>query len=294
MSGTARLRPENISCVIVLFNPDAGVVDVAKGLAQFGYHVILVVNAAPQSILTVLEAIQGATVVINPQNIGLASALNIGLKQGFDQNQSKFVALFDQDSQPENSLPIQLAQELTEHQSESVACIGPQLTDKKQAEATYTDNNRLLDPRVPRSIPTSGTVIPKEAWLSVGPMLDALFIDGIDHEWCFRAYSKGYRVLVSEHVQMLHNMGDLGLNYFGSYKPVHRSPIRHYYIVRNTLYLVKLSFLPLQWRAIEFLKTLRRMVFYAAVSSNRAKTLKLMVRAIGDGLMGRLGACPIN
>lgn len=294
MSEINALRPDNISCVIVLFNPEAGVVDVAKELAQFGYPVILVVNAASQSILAALEAIQGTTVIVNPQNIGLASALNIGLKQGFEQNQSKFVALFDQDSQPETSLPMRLALELTEYQSESAACIGPQLTDKKQASATYTVNNRLLDPRIPRSIPTSGTVISKEAWLSVGPMLDALFIDGIDHEWCFRAYSKGYRVLVSEHVQMLHNMGDLGLNYFGSYKPVHRSPIRHYYIVRNTLYLMKLSFLPLQWRAVEFLKTLRRMVFYTAVSTNRTKTLKLMARAISDGLVGRLGACPIN
>jgi len=294
MSDTTTLRPENISCVIVLFNPDVGVVDVAKGLAQFGYPVVLVVNAASPSILTALEAIQGTTVIINSQNIGLASALNMGLQQGFGQNQSKFVALFDQDSQPESFLPMQLALEFLEHQSESVACIGPQLVYKKQAEATYTDNNRLLDPRVPKSIPTSGTVISKEAWLSVGPMLDALFIDGIDHEWCFRAYSKSYRVLVSEHVQMLHNMGDLGLNYFGSYKPVHRSPIRHYYIVRNTLYLMKLSFLPLQWRAVECIKTLRRMVFYTAVSTNRTKTLKLIARAISDGLLGRLGACPIN
>ncbi len=294
MSGMTTLCPENISCVIVLFNPDAGVVDVAKGLAQFGYHVILVVNAASQSILTALEAIQGTTVIVNPQNIGLASALNIGLKQGFEQNQSKFVALFDQDSQPETSLPMRLALELLEHQAESVACIGPQLNEKKQAEARYKVNNRLLDPRVPRSIPTSGTVISKEAWLSVGPMLDALFIDGIDHEWCFRAYSKGYRVLVSEHVQMLHNMGDLGLNYFGSYKPVHRSPIRHYYIVRNTIYLMKLSFLPLQWRAIECIKALRRIVFHTAVSTNRAKTVKLMGRAISDGLVGRLGPCPMH
>lgn len=294
MSEINALRPDNISCVIVLFNPDVNVVDVAKGLAQFGYPVILVVNAASPSILAALEAIHGVTIIVNPQNIGLASALNIGLKQGFDQNQSQFVALFDQDSQPETSLPMRLALELLERQAESVACIGPQLTDKKQVGATYKVNNRLLDPKVPRSIPTSGTVISKEAWLSVGPMLDALFIDGIDHEWCFRAYSKGYRVLVSEHVQMLHNMGDLGLNYFGSYKPVHRSPIRHYYIVRNTLYLMKLSFLPLQWRAVEFLKTLRRMAFYTAVSANRTKTLKLMARAISDGLVGRLGACPIN
>lgn len=294
MNEMTALRPESISCVIVLFNPDAGVIDVAKGLVQFGYPVILVVNAASTSILESLEAIQGTTVIINPKNIGLASALNVGLKQGFDQNESKFVALFDQDSQPETSLPLRLASELLEHQPESVACIGPQLNDKKQASATYTANNRLLDPRVPRSIPTSGTVISKEAWLSVGPMLDALFIDGIDHEWCFRAYSKGYRVLVSERVQMLHDMGDSGLNYFGSYKPVHRSPIRHYYIVRNTLYLMKLSFLPLKWRAVELLKTLRRMVFYTAVSSNRTKTVKLMGRAISDGLVGRLGACPIH
>ena len=52
---------------------------------------------------------------------------------------------------------------------------------------------------------------------------------------------------------------------------------------------MKLSFLPLKWRAVEFLKTLRRIVFYIAVSTNRLKTIKLLRRAIADGLVGRLG-----
>ena len=123
------------------------------------------------------------------------------------------------------------------------------------------------------------------------PMMEELFIDGIDHEWCFRAWSKGYAVRVSNRVTMLHDMGDASLNYFGRYKPVHRSPVRHYYVVRNTLYLTRLAYLPLGWRLRELLKTPRRIAAYVLFSSDRWRTVRLIAHALCDGLAGRMGAC---
>jgi rhamnosyltransferase len=281
-----------ISCVVVLFNPVESAVGLVRTLVSGGNGVVVVVNAADDSILRELRTIQSVSMLDNKENLGLATALNIGIRHAFEANGSEFVALFDQDSSPEAAMPRDLVTELQASSVATVACIGPILIDRKDVEARYASNDEPHRGDRPRSIPTSGTVISKAAYDAVGPMMDELFIDGIDHEWCFRARSKGFAVLVSQHTRMLHDMGDASLNYFGRYKPVHRSPVRHYYIVRNAIYLARLAYLPLRWRVIELLKTVRRIFAYLVVSSDRRRTFRLIAHAVGDGLAARMGACP--
>lgn len=280
-----------ISCVVVLFNPKEAVVGFVRLLAEGGYGVVVVVNAADQSILREIRTVPSVSVVDNGGNVGLATALNVGIRHAFASNGSDFVVLFDQDSGPDATMPSALVAELEAGDTGMVACIGPLLVDRKNVSAKYETNCDSPDARRPRSIPTSGTVIPRQAFEAVGPMMEELFIDGIDHEWCLRAWSKGYAVRVSRKVQMTHDMGDASLNYFGRYKPIHRSPVRHYYIVRNAIYLARLEYLPLHWRIIELLKTVRRIVAYCVVSSDRRRSLRLIAHAVGDGLAKRMGAC---
>jgi rhamnosyltransferase len=279
-----------ISCVVVFFQPTNAVLQLVETLASGGYGVVVVVNGASDSILRALGSSESVAVIDNKANLGLAKALNIGIRHAFQNNHSDFVALFDQDSVPDASLPRLLADELDSAGPARLACIGPQLIDRKDREARYASNLNAASADRARSIPTSGTVISRGAYAAVGPMMEELFIDGIDHEWCLRACSKGYAVRVSAQVQMVHDMGDASLNYFGRYKPVHRSPIRHYYIVRNTIYLARFAYLPLAWRVGELVKTFRRVIAYLLFSSDRPRTARLIVRAIGDGVKGRMGA----
>ena len=278
-----------ISCVVVLYHPADSVLTLVDTLVTGGCAVVVVVNGASVEILQKLQATSSVSVIDNQGNLGLAKALNQGIERAFMVNRSDYVALFDQDSMPDADLPHLLAGELMRAGSQ-VACMGPQLIDRKNTGARY-HTNRVTALDEPCSIPTSGTVISRAAYGVVGPMMEALFIDGIDHEWCLRAWSKGYSVRVSANVAMLHDMGDASLNYFGRYKPVHRSPLRHYYVVRNTLYLMRLTYLPLGWRLGELLKTPRRMAAYVVFSSNRWRSLRLIAHAVRDGIAGRMGAC---
>jgi rhamnosyltransferase len=172
--------------------------------------------------------------------------------------------------------------------------MGPMLVDRKDLSATYAQNKLEFMGKMPSTIPTSGTLIPSAVWRDVGPMLDDLFIDAIDHEWCLRAQNKGYQIRLSRNLTMIHDMGDASLKVFGKYKPIHRSPVRHYYIIRNTLYLMHLDYLPIKWRIAEFAKTIRRVLLYLVISSDRIKSFKLIGYAILDGLRGRLGPCRIK
>lgn len=182
-------------------------------------------------------------------------------------------------------LSVELAKKMT---NEKIASISPVLIDQKAPNA-YCPTRHLFNRADPGSVPTSGTLIPKDAWLKIGPMLDDLFIDGIDHEWCFRACSLHFNVIVSTEHSMVHNMGDSGFSLFGVYKPIHRSPARHYFIVRNAIFLSSLSYIPLKWRILELFKTIRRFFAYILFSTNRPQSLRLMGRAIYDGVLKKLG-----
>jgi rhamnosyltransferase len=284
-----------VACVIVFFNPTDASIDTVAALAGFPYPVVVVVNQASSKQVAALMLLNHVHVIQNMSNLGLAKALNQGLGFAFDELNVRYVIAFDQDSVPEPSLPQSLAFELAAAGSDRVACIGPVLVDRKSMNTRYAyDPQAGIDKLEPRTIPTSGTLFTREAWREVGPMLEPLFIDGIDHEWCFRAYSKGYRVAVSRDVTLLHDMGDAGIRFMGRFKPIHRSPIRHYFIIRNTVYLCSLGYIPKSWKLSELLKTIRRIAVYLAVSADRIKSLRLMCRGLRDGFSGRLGPCPIQ
>lgn len=279
-----------ICCIIVLFHPNKNVSKKIEMLSSYGYKVVVVSNGSKFEILDAIRETVGVVLIENSNNVGLATALNQGVRAALIDPTVEYIALFDQDSDPSLDMPEGLVDELQRvNEFVDVACIGPQLADVKSMGTHYGQHNRGAGWFGVESIPTSGTVISREAFELVGPMMDALFIDGIDHEWCLRASTKGLRVLISEKFVMLHDMGDAGLNWFGEYKPIYRNPIRHFYIIRNAIYLGLYAKIPLKWRIMQLLKTFRRMPVYFLASSSRMHSLMLMTKGVIDGVLKRLG-----
>lgn len=286
------IMPAEVCCVFVLYYPNKAITRKLEALAKYGYKIVVVINGVDEQILSEVRGVNNIHLIQNVINVGLATALNQGIALAFDDPKSKYVALFDQDSEPSLDLPQTLANEFSTCDFTNVACIGPQLSDVKSCGAVYRKHNQGAVVGDVTSIPTSGSVISREAYQLVGPMMDALFIDGIDHEWCLRASAKGFRTIVSNHVTMLHDMGDCAVDWFGDYKPLYSNPIRHYFIVRNAIYLGLHGDLPFRWRAAELLKTLRRIPAYLWASNDRMRSVRLIRRGIVNGVNGQLG--PLN
>jgi len=288
------MSPKKVSCVFVFYDPPRVALDTVARLNSYGYQVVVAVNQASPDVIQNLELLEGVHPIINSSNLGLATALNQGIYLSFDQLLVDYVVLFDQDSIPDTTMPLALVSEYENFSKGEVACMGPMLVDCKDLSATYSHNTLELLGRMPLTIPTSGTLISSSVWGDVGPMLDDLFIDAVDHEWCFRAQHKGYQIRLSRNLTMIHNMGDASFKLRGKYKPIHKSPIRHYYIIRNALYLISLDYLPIKWRITELAKTIRRALIYPLISTDFVKSFKLIGFAIFDGIRGRLGPCPIK
>ena len=88
---------------------------------------------------------------------------------------------------------------------------------------------------------TSGSLIQLDTWREMGGYNEKLFIDEVDHEYCYRAKEKGYKVIQMNNV-VLNNQ--LGIKKSGAYlgaiarrnRTIH-SPQRVYFMVRNYLYV---------------------------------------------------------
>lgn len=273
----------------VFYNPPDSALDVFIMLAAHGYFVVIYNNGINRKQLERLSAYPKIKIVGGGKNIGLASGLNIALKNLWQNQHVDGAMLLDQDSKPDALLPEKLRHSYIKLSvNTKIACIGPRIIDIKKIGTDRPDSNLIILRK--DGIATSGTYLGKDAFFKIGSFMDELFVDCIDHEWCFRARSYGYEIFIDMSCTMLHDMGELGVNILGVYKPGYRSPVRHYYIVRNTLAMLKFVHVPLSWKILEMFKTIRRIGFYVIVSSDRKSSIKNIARGLSDGIKGHLGA----
>ena len=137
----------------------------------------------------------------------------------------------------------------------------------------------------------SGCLIDARALADVGPMREDLFIDHVDLEWGLRARAKGWTLYALADVPMAHRLGEQvrRIGWLGG-RAVHlHSPLRNYYLVRNTLLLARERALPVGWRAGYAAWLLRYVAYNVLAVAPRAERARAVGRALADALRGRAG-----
>ena len=233
-------------------------------------------------------------------NHGVAAAQNVGIAWALEQGAS-FVILFDQDSIPEPGMVALLHRTYQRKIDEGfqVAAVGPRFVDDRNcARASFSrlSGLRMLtedctthkDAFLADFVISSGSLISLEAVKHIGCMNEGLFIDQIDIEWGLRAKSLGYQSFGVHDAVMSHSLGEPPLSILGR-KLLNHSPIRHYYIVRNAIWLISRNYTPLGWRLYFVRMILVRYLLYPLFVTPRLAYLSLMTKGLWHGLRGRLG-----
>ncbi len=115
-----------------------------------------------------------------------------------------------------------------------------------------------------------------------------LFIDWVGFEWCRRSRAAGFRDLGASEVKVIHSLGN-GIIFFGNKHINIRPPSRHYYIIRNCIYLaINSNSLNLLIRCRLLLKLLTLFLGYSLLLSPRLDNLGAVYKGIKDGLNGNL------
>jgi len=132
---------------------------------------------------------------------------------------------------------------------------------------------------------TSGNLLNIKAYEKIGGFWEDLFIDRVDHEYCLRLKQNNYRVIQINSLILEHPLGRfskhilLNRTYFTSNHPGYR----RYYVVRNTLHVVKKyrKIFPEYVRMEKgiFFRDLRRIILFEADKINK---LKMIVKGYID------------
>jgi rhamnosyltransferase len=222
------------------------------------------------------------------ENKGIATAQNIGIAKAREID-TEFVCFFDQDSQFEPSLISQLKQEFITIRNNGVkiAAIGPLILDKQRGEL-YDDNKQIGNNQVRvNAIISSGTFTSISVFDEVGVMADRLFIDYVDHEWCWRAQRYGYLIFKSSRAILQHQVGSKTIKRFGRSFLI-SAPIRYFYQYRNSLWLSRLDYVPQTWKIKTIRLQLVQFVIVPWYTNKPLYTIFNMLKGIFVGLKGYL------
>ncbi|MCK7134052.1 rhamnosyltransferase [Enterobacter bugandensis] len=299
------LGVSSIAAILVTFNPDLTTLNkVINSISEQVNKIIIIDNGSKNAKDIHDIATRSATNLIfikQTENIGLASAQNLGIKYVKENLELNHIILFDQDSIINKNFTSSLLfeEERLLRDGVKVGAIGPSFYDpenNKMYPATIYCGPFIKRVKVNNSaveatfLIASGCLIRLEVLDNVGEMLDELFIDYIDVEWSLRAKRYGYKVFITPKALMAHTIGDKRISIMGRTISCH-SPFRRYFLIRNSFKMLRLSYVPLGYKLREVTFNCLRTVIGFIISSEKKKFLKYTVVAFKDGVAGNFGPC---
>ncbi len=266
--------------VIVLYNPNKSVWDnINSYLSEI--DVLYAIDNSDVPYFELVELLNNTLkikYINNGKNLGIASALNIGAKLALEKNY-EWLLTMDQDSSFTDDTFFKVFDEL--ENKESLALFSP---THIQSEIKFQSVIEKLSVII---VMTSGNIINLKAFSIISGFNEKLFIDEVDHDYCFRAKLKGYGIIQCN-IELKHKLGN----------PVYRNgkeitihnDLRIYYITRNNLFIWKMYFIKfpktITYRIRWYIRYAFNNLYY---SNNRTATLSYMLKGVFHFLIGRYG-----
>jgi rhamnosyltransferase len=282
----------NCCAVVVSYNPTSETgVNVNALIGQVAEVVVIDNGSAGQESLELLAKLAGqetVTVKYNPTNVGIAAALNQGVRYAINQGY-EWVATFDQDSlAPSNFIQTMLSDYENFVEQELVVILAPKY--QMNGEITSFASQKLAGKgcsKIKTTI-TSGNLIKVNFFEQVGFFEESFFIDYVDHEFCLRVRSQKLLVVESQNAILGHNLGDSSKHQILAMKLVTtgHAPIRRYYKYRNLVRTFKKYywFEPLML-AIQFKSLLIEPVKILLWETNKWAKVSSIYKGLLDGIL---------
>jgi len=299
IDGLATLPPsppapsmENVCAVVVAYFPDkdfeARLQTILPQVAR-----LVIVDNTPDAIPLSPEIISAwgerLHCIANNNNNGVASALNQGLEYA-SQRGYPWVLTLDQDTQCYPDMVTILSKAYADCHPRP-AVIGSNYLDPRNRKPKIPPHeNKCLEQK---TVITSGSLVDVAIALLIGGFREDYFIDQVDHEFCLRLRTLGYRVVISQVPVMAHSVGYPGgvdVPFIGIL-PNH-PPLRKYYIARNTVVTISAYWRQEpEWCLRRFVRLILGLGHMAVLEENRLAKVRAFSAGIADGIFHRLGPC---
>lgn len=300
--------PSVVATVTVTFNPDMELLSAQLCALPEKSLKVLVDNASMPSINALIEdlvvRIPNTRLLLNPSNLGLAAAINRGVRAVSDWSpQTRFVLMLDQDSEPTPNSIQTLVESFhaLEVDGHMVGCVGPSLQDydtglfhgfHQFTRLTWKRVYPIEGSIVPipcANLNGSGTLAPVELLLRMNGLDESLFIDHVDTEWAFRVLAAGYELWGLPNAVFIHRMGQASVRFWclGWRIWPHRTPQRHYYLFRNATILMRRHYVPGVWKTWAIAKLTLTFFVHLFLDPARFLQIAAMFRGVRDGFIAR-------
>jgi rhamnosyltransferase len=309
----SRFSPQNspqtlVGAVVVSFHPDVSMLQSQlEALSPQVSCIFVVDNGSQSECLAEVQRVlpSHAQLVTLNENRGIGAAHNEGLRRVRAAG-LEYALLLDQDSVPQPEMVNRLVvqhQALLAQQIE-VAAVGPVTVD--HGTGTLASFVRLkpgtsriqylrcsggADVLEVDFLISSGTLIPVEVLDRVGLMNEGLFIDHVDTEWCMRARHLGLRFFGVCEARLGHALGEGTVRvWVGRWRNVAiHSPLRDYYIIRNSILMIKHTPMSWGWHIVRLRYLIGYFIIFSFVLAPRFQRFRMMSLGFWHGLIGRSG-----
>lgn len=182
----------------------------------------------------ILKSYPNVSIIYNHENKGIAYALNQLLSIAIEKDFNYLLTL-DQDSVVESDYVRKI---LDFYIDNDVALISPNILDIHDRDGLLLEKDGI---KLVSDCITSGTIMNIDVCKEIGWFDERMFIDYVDFEYCYRVVDSGYKIIRNNNVTLSHQLGNgkvVKLLGKGVMVANHNCK-RHYYLVRNCVYLMK-------------------------------------------------------
>jgi rhamnosyltransferase len=225
-----------IAAAVILYHPDKKAIDNILSYSAFVNTLYAFDNTeSPDAdFRALIKTISNCNYFHDGVNEGIAKRLNqacqIAKEEGF-----LWLLTMDQDSYfSKADISSYLSCLNRVDAKEQIAMTGVQINKEanKEINCGFEEVTTLI---------TSGSIVNLSLYREIGTFDEALFIDQVDLEYCYRAVLKGYKIIQFTNISLEHSLGISSVHrslksFKNTYRSLH-SPIRIYYITRNYLYV---------------------------------------------------------
>lgn len=241
-------------------------------------------------------------------NLGIGYAQNLGIERSFSQG-ADYVLLLDQDSMPSPNLAQYLLKclLLSRKTFPKIIAASPRYRDPRTGLSSHFMVNRFQIPfrYKPKYNQASEDIVLASFLISSGTLIDLhklqelrgmrsdYFIDHVDTEWCLRAQHYGYKLIGVHSAHMEHSLGEKPRKiwFFGMRNISEHTPLRDYYMFRNSLLMLRDVKMALTWKLFLIFRLVEFFVFFLALSKERPLRFRMMLLGFSHGcknIRGRL------
>ena len=283
-----------VTAVITTYNCYTSIERTILAVANQVGRVIIVDNGSePETLDAIRSAIEQnrlQTCELLPQgrNLGIGAAINIGVCAALATG-AEYVLTLDDDTEVSPGAVAELVRCFMDHEAEHVGIVWAYWIEEINFPQTICREEDA--PRSVERIPTSGCMIRREVFESVGMFREDYFLDFTCYEYCHRIIGAGWQVLICPAATVFHRSGDKVLRkFFG------RTVVVTNYPAERLFLLCRNGFVLYLWERRSgryFREHCRSMAasFVKSILYEREKSRKAsaIIHASVEGLLGHLG-----